>query len=66
MEKKNHEIRFACSQSEKNLINSLHKRIAPELKLSYFYNKIFLLGFDSLSKMLLKQNKKEILQELLR
>lgn len=64
--KKNHEIRFKCSIDLKKAVALLHEKVAPELKRVYFYEKIFLLGFNELQKQLLKKIPSEILMELLK
>ncbi len=59
---KNHEIRFKCQRELVDLTRSLRQQIAPELVLSSFKERIFLLGINQIQQEILKKNPDIILK----
>lgn len=49
---KNYEIRFKTSKELFDLVKTLRGKIAPELVLSYFKERIFLLGINELKNQI--------------
>ena len=59
---KNYEIRFKCERELFELTKKLRQQVAPELLLSYFKEKVFLLGLNQIQKEIFDKNPNIILK----
>ena len=59
----NHEIRFDCTQQEKEMADKFYKLTSLDLKKSGFYKRIFLWGLLQLKHQAVLDNK-DVLKEM--
>ncbi len=60
----NHEIRFDCSEEEKEKVDNFYKVTSPELKKSAFYKRVFFWGVLQLKNQAMKGNDKDIVLKI--